>query len=295
MKFTTVIIFLLMFSACTPGAVLQTAPAPSATSQERSKAEVSPSPILPTASYPTRTVEDSMPEPTKDQPTQAQETASTSIAASPAAVTEVQIEAVDGQQISGTFYPGSGSPPFPGILLTHMLGGSREQWDMLVPSLTDIGYAVLAVDMRGHGETGGEVDWERARSDTLDAWLYLSSRDDIDSGKTALIGASIGANLSLAAAASEPGINTVVLLSPGLDYRGVTTMDTLEGYGERPVFIAASTEDSYAAESSQALAETAPGEVQLHMFQGAGHGTNMLAREPQLIELILDWLEEYNQ
>ena len=50
------------------------------------------------------------------------------------------------------------------------------------------------------------------------------------------------------------------------------------------------TEDGYAANSSRTLAETAVGETQLKLYNGAGHGTNMFAAKPELTSLILDWL-----
>jgi pimeloyl-ACP methyl ester carboxylesterase len=206
---------------------------------------------------------------------------------------EVQIEAGDGLLISGTFYPGAGAPPWPGILLLHMLSGDRSQWDDFVPHLIENGYAVLAVDLRGHGITGGQMDWEMAKADVLIAWNYMAEREDVDQGNTALIGASIGANLALVAASNEPEIKTVVLLSPGLDYRGVTTIESLEAFGDRPSFLAASKDDQYAAESSNTLAESALGEVELQIFEGAGHGTVILSSEPELAVSIIDWLERF--
>jgi len=64
-------------------------------------------------------------------------------------------------------------------------------------------------------------------------------------------------------------------------------------YGERPVLIVASQEDTYAADSSRRLEEVALGEVRQVMYQDAGHGTIMMEREPGLGELIIDWLDDY--
>ena len=65
---------------------------------------------------------------------------------------------------------------------------------------------------------------------------------------SAFIGGSIGANMALRLGADVPQIPTVVLLSPGLNYDGVQTEPAMETFGDRPVFIVASSEDSYAAE-----------------------------------------------
>ena len=92
---------------------------------------------------------------------------------------------------------------------------------------------------------------------------------------------------------SEAAIRTAILLSPGLDYRGVTTEDRLPDYGERPLLIVASENDTYAADSSRTLVETAVGETQLQMYETVGHGTRMFAPEPGLMPLILDWLAQH--
>ena len=84
-----------------------------------------------------------------------------------------------------------------------------------------------------------------------------------------------------------------MLLSPGLEYRGVITLDALEGFGDRPLFLAASSEDGYAAASTRTLAENASGEVELVLFDSAGHGTQMLTCEPGLPAAVIAWLEQY--
>jgi alpha-beta hydrolase superfamily lysophospholipase len=205
----------------------------------------------------------------------------------------VRVEAADGLVITGTFHPASDPPPWSGVLLLHMVFGERSQWDELVPLLTSNGYAVVAIDMRGHGSTGGEINWEKAEDDILNVWSYMTERGDIDPSRSAMIGASMGANMTLVAAANQPEVNTVVLLSPGLNYYGVTTSDALEAYGQRPILIAASSEDTYSADSSQELVKAALGESKLLTYDGAGHGTAMLQNEPELQKIILGWLDQY--
>ena len=124
-------------------------------------------------------------------------------------------------------------------------------------------------------------------------WNHLSSKPDVDPDRVAIVGASIGANLALLTGANEEGVKTVVLLSPGLDYSGVKTGEAMAAYQNRPVLIVASEEDTYSADSSRVLEESAVGEVSLVMYQNAGHGTNMFVAEPELGELLIDWLETY--
>ena len=52
----------------------------------------------------------------------------------------------------------------------------------------------------------------------------------------------------------------------------------------------ASREDGYAASSSEELLKIAQGEAQLEMFEGIGHGTQMLNNSPDLAPLLVEWL-----
>ena len=204
------------------------------------------------------------------------------------------VKAADGLGVVGTFYTPAGTgSPWPGVILLHMLGSDRTAWDGFARTLTAAGYAAFAVDMRGHGETGGARDFKQATDDLQRVWSYFTARREVDAKRTAVVGASIGANMALITGALQPAIKTVVLLSPGLDYRGVTTTGVIAEYGDRPVLIVASMEDIYPADSSRQLQQLAKGESQLVMYEGAGHGTNMFGPEPQLADLIIAWLHDH--
>ncbi|MBE2223827.1 MAG: alpha/beta fold hydrolase [Anaerolineae bacterium] len=205
---------------------------------------------------------------------------------------DIVVEAADGLELAATFYAADGLENAPAILLLHMLGSNRTIWETvgLVDELTAKGYAVLALDMRGHGETGNAQDWVLAEDDIQRVWHYFVDRPEVDAGRTAVIGASIGSNMALIAAANEPTMRTAILLSPGLVYRGVSTEDRMPDYGERPLLIVASEDDYYSEDSAHKLAETAVGETQVQIYEKAGHGTDMFEPQPDLTPLILDWL-----
>jgi pimeloyl-ACP methyl ester carboxylesterase len=209
--------------------------------------------------------------------------------------TLVSIEASDGLTLVGTFSapPESANENVPGLLLLHMLNSERSAWDGLTEQLAAQGYASLAIDMRGHGETGGENDWQLAADDLQRAWRYLTERPEVDAERTVVIGASIGANMALITGANQPTINGVVLLSPGLIYRGVKTEEAMTQYGDRPALIVVTEGDKFSASSSRDLQELAQGEVQLEILPTSRHGTRMLLKEELGVDrLILSWLEE---
>jgi len=201
-------------------------------------------------------------------------------------------EGADGLPIVAGFHAPGGPGPFPGIILLHMLGSDRGAWTEtgLVDALVGAGYAVLAVDMRGHGETGGAADWALAAEDLGLVWDAFTAREDVDEARTAVVGGSIGANMALRLAADRPAIRAAVLLSPGLDYRGVTTADPMARYGARPILLVASEDDPYSADTVAALDEAVEGESELLVYATAGHGTNMLSAEPELTPRLVEWL-----
>lgn len=287
-----VLALLLLLTACQREPTAVTEPAPVAAEDELPASE--------TAARPTPTRDaavETAPEPTIE-PTHPPVTEPTLIpeeAVSQPTTENVTIEAADGLRLHATYAAPGGVAPFPGVILLHMLGSDRQVWQEvgLTEALVADGYAVLALDMRGHGESGSDREWEKFDDDLLRVWTYFAGLDDVDENRTAVIGASIGSNMALRTGANVPDIKTVALLSPGLDYRRITTGDAIELYGDRPILIVASEEDSYAADSSRTLAEMAQGEASLQMYDGAGHGTHMFAAEPGLTQVLLDWLNQY--
>ena len=71
----------------------------------------------------------------------------------------VELKAVHGWTLNAQF--SVGEPGKPTIVLLHGTGQRKEDWKRLAFPLSRAGYGVLAVDMRGHGESrtspSGEV------------------------------------------------------------------------------------------------------------------------------------------
>jgi hypothetical protein len=95
-------------------------------------------------------------------------------------------------------------------------------------------------------------------------------------------------------AASDPLIKTVVLLSPGLDYKGVTTSDAIKQY-KGPIYIATAAKDPIAGNDPQTLCnEINCANNRLHIYQDSNsHGTDMFSDsslQPPLDKLIISCL-----
>ncbi len=121
-------------------------------------------------------------------------------------------------------------PPKPlsrAVLLVHMLGRRKEDWISLATRLRQAGYGVLAIDLREQGRTGAP----ELLADLRAGFDFLRAEKKVDAARIGLVGASIGANAALNLAAQEPLVRLTALLSPGLNYRGVTTEPALRDYG----------------------------------------------------------------
>lgn len=217
-------------------------------------------------------------------------------------VEAVEFHTPDGWLLPGVYYKPLG-PINRSVVLLHELSKSKVSWAESIQTLQYSGFGVLIVDQRGHGESFvlanrtkptfaqfQPEDFEKMVDDVEAFVKHLRDRRPDD--KISLVGASIGANAALNYAARDKNVSSVVLLSPGIDYRGIKTINSIAEYGDRPLLLVASREDEYSAFSAKQLSEKAsPGAVlTLQLLDKAGHGTQMLAHKPELIRQIRDWL-----
>ncbi len=214
----------------------------------------------------------------------------------------------------------------PGVILLHMLNGSRKDWEPFAQKLSKAshpvgemfgskGYAVLAIDFRGHGDSiwpkGEEkkkdpkakvslqsfapVDFQDMILDVKAAVKFLREQKEVDRARIAIIGASIGANVALSYVARDEEIDSLVLLSPGVDFKGISTLEAIEKLRlDFPILFIASEDDEYSTKAVKKLHELASGDKKLHLYKKAGHGTKMFGKEdPEQSKLVLEWLNEY--
>jgi pimeloyl-ACP methyl ester carboxylesterase len=206
----------------------------------------------------------------------------------------VTFQTPDGYTIAGTLMEPSRRPA-PGIILVHMYGRSRKDWESAAERLADEGFTTLSIDLRGHGDSsaaGGGAD-DRARLngmvvDVRTAKRALETRSDVLAGRIGFAGASLGATLVALAAGDDPTVRSIALLSPSMDYRGLRMDAAMKKYGARRALLVASREDPYAWRSMRELAKDAPAREMI-LLDRAGHGTTMLAREDSLARTLVDW------
>lgn len=179
------------------------------------------------------------------------------------------------------------------LLLAHMMPATKESWNEFAEEMRNFGYESLAIDLRGHGKSEDgpdgfakftDAEHQASIKDLEAGWEFLKSRGATPE-KTALIGASIGANLSLQFAAENPDFRKVVLLSAGLNYRGIKTKPLAQKLKEsQSALFATSKDDGDNAEENRELYDSAPSEMNKHLiiYEKGGHGTSIFQNKEEL-------------
>jgi dienelactone hydrolase len=205
----------------------------------------------------------------------------------------VSLPSADGTMLAAQIYEAS-SRPAPGVVLVHMLSRSKADWDDIAGQLEGTGITALAIDLRGHGGSGGSAaTLADMTQDVRAAVRWLSMRPSVRPDAIGVAGASLGANLALLAAVDQPLVRVVAAVSPSLDYRGVRVgPDLMKRLGDKPVWLGASTEDPLAARTIRELIADGAGVREQHLSPTGSHGTNLLAADQALARALVDWLRQ---
>ncbi len=195
--------------------------------------------------------------------------------------------------LTADFYPAADSAPV--VLLLHMLNSNRSAYDPLIPDLREAGYAILNIDLRGHGASSGERDWDTAINDVALGWTgWLGENNHLGESGLAIIGGSIGANVALISCAQVEICRGAIALSPGLDYRGVKPESALvDGLADRAALLVASQNDTSSSTAIRQMFLKAKGDVSARIYRGRAHGTRLFDSELDSVSaMILAWLSE---
>jgi fermentation-respiration switch protein FrsA (DUF1100 family) len=122
---------------------------------------------------------------------------------------DVTITSTDGTPLAATLHlPSSAAPPdgWPAIVVMHALSQNRSTGDTIATAAGFVGdeYAVLTIDARGHGASGGliTIDGPNEIADVRAVFEWLRARPDVSDSRIGAWGLSYGggaALLSLAA------------------------------------------------------------------------------------------------
>jgi dienelactone hydrolase len=180
-------------------------------------------------------------------------------------------------------------PASAAVILIHQRASNKEAWNPIIGKIVARGYAVLAIDMRGHGKSTkttdgqtigepGQGQWWECKKDAQAALNFLLGKGI---KKVAVVGASVGASIAVYCASENAEVKGIILLSPviAIDRAVVQAVSSL---GNRRVFMYYTRNDDRGGngESVQQFAERmADTPHQAHAFDGSDHGMQMLGEK----------------
>ena len=223
----------------------------------------------------------------------------------------VEFETKDGWTLSGRYFPSREEDTLTFVLL-HEARGRKQNWYWLARKMARRGIGYLAIDLRGHGLSqnppeGVEGSYRKFRTKRGDnSWKAMSADVDAAIGwlveqgipieSIALGGADVGGSIALRYAALHPDVPMVFMLSPGMSYKEVLTVNAMRSYRDRPILLAVAEDDRRSATETPILFEFAKrsaGEENATILNAErGHGTRMLYYSRGLIPQILEWIDE---
>ena len=181
--------------------------------------------------------------------------------------------------------------PIGWLVLIHMMPATKESFHQLAEEFQNIGYESIAIDLRGHGES------DKGSESILDLEIavdYLVKNRGAKSDKISFIGASIGANLSLQYISEHSEFKTAILLSPGLNYRGIKTEPMVKNLkAGQKVFFVSARDDGDNAEENQKLYDLTPENVinKIKIYRTGGHGTDILENQAELVTELVKFIK----
>jgi len=229
---------------------------------------------------------------------------------------KVEFTTADGIKIHAIYVPAGASEAdrqplsdVPAVVLLHMYRSDKSSWQPLFAPFVRRGMALLAIDMRGHGQSVAGPDGEDLAKLALsrDPKLFRDMHRDAEAAvkwltdhghakkRIGLLGASVGCSVAIDAARRDPGLRVVGVLTPGTEYLGIPTMKHVQDWGDRALLLASSEEEApRGAEPIQKYLSRQEGSrVTLWRFPKHGiHGTRMFGQVQGIEAKLAAWFAE---
>lgn len=133
-------------------------------------------------------------------------------------IENISVKMRDGISIKGLIYVDkdlkeNDTNSIPTILLLHGINGRKEHKFSIIYQFVKLGYAVISVEQRGHGESGGPSGFlGKEPDDMIEVIDFIENNYDFaNTSHMGLLGFSYGGGIGAILQAKEDRINAVVL------------------------------------------------------------------------------------
>jgi uncharacterized protein len=208
----------------------------------------------------------------------------------------------------------SDAPPWPGVVIVHGAGSRKENHADFARLATASGWAALAFDLPGHGDSEQPMSGSALENVIAMAEL-LGSQDGVDAGRVAVRGSSLGGFLAICAAAASQEIAGAIGICPASQDHLASGLrrerfemrvgdpvaleawllaqdigEAVERIAPRPLILMHAEGDTQIpSDHSEALYERAGEPRKLVIAPGGAHTT--VQHDPELQGMALLWLE----
>ena len=201
---------------------------------------------------------------------------------------------------------------YPTIIMLHSLGYCSAQWGSLPEELLKQGYAVLLVDLRGHGMSNKDAKFKVKSWTYFNKSTYQKYPSDVVSvinqtklttkrvsfNNYSIIGGDIGANTAvLVAQKMYPKPKSMVLLTPTVDIKGLTIASLhktapISEAGNGPILVMCSKHDKYSVQQEELLKKFAKGEFIVNNIDMNKNGMLLVRNNPDTTKIVLDFFNK---
>jgi len=224
---------------------------------------------------------------------------------------EYKIAATDGFTLRAVLsYPKTkGQKEFKTVVLLHSLGYTSTWWGDLPAKLAEKGYAVLTIDLRGHGgsvynKNLAKVSWKsmtktayaKYPSDVAEIIDYIKNENPKKSffDDWAIIGCDIGASAGVMAADKlkyKP--KTIVMLSPIVQTKGLYIPVSIAQLDSVDFLSITGKNDPVSKSAQNYLKKFAQAGFEEYECNANTTGILMIKSDPELTTVITEWVGSY--
>lgn len=225
---------------------------------------------------------------------------------------KIEYETQDKFLISANLvYPKTKEKIYPLVVLLHSIGENSNQWANLPDKLLESGFAVLKVDLRGHGESIYNIDLNKKYWQNLSLKAYAKYPSDIAGllnyvkqehknisiSHYAIVGADIGASTAiLSSQIMKNKPFALVLISPQTNFKGLYVPIALADLPSTNILFVYSKLDNKTVKEVKSIKRFAQAQTKEQVYPAGGTGMILLKNNKDADYDITNWCaDEFNK